>query len=386
VQSIARRLRHELREERVRRDRAAAERRVRELLACEDKAERRRRVTESAEYATWAVVEQLSEASVRAAAADVRLALELAQLACRAAERVEGAEAWLARVRSFPLFHLANAQRVASDLNAADATFARARHLWNSGAGAGPWPLDESRLFDLEASLRRDQGRTSEALELFKRALEVCPTPEAEGRILLNKAATLEQMGDIAGSVEALEQAAPRIDKQKEPRQLWVLRFNQGVALAHLRRFEEVKSRMGELTDFAVELGNRLDLVRVLWLRARAEDGLGREDEAEADLKQVIREFALYSIFYDAALATLELARLYLRQGRAGDTRDLAQQAEPTFRKLRLERKAKEAVDLFCEAAKREIATLELVERAIEALRRARPRMRNDEAGFAMSS
>lgn len=75
----------------------------------------------------------------------------------------------------------------------------------------------------------------------------------------------------------------------------------------------------------------------------------------------------------DAALVTLDLAKLYLAQSRTRETRKLAFEAEAKLRKLGVEREAEEAVLLFWKAAQQEVATLDLVEQAIEALEHARP-------------
>jgi hypothetical protein len=57
----------------------------------------------------------------------------------------------------------------------------------------------------------------------------------------------------------------------------------------------------------------------------------------------------------------------------ARETRELAFEAEARLRKLGVEREAEEAVLLFWKAAQQEVATVALVEQAIEALERAKP-------------
>jgi hypothetical protein len=87
----------------------------------------------------------------------------------------------------------------------------------------------------------------------------------------------------------------------------------------------------------------------------------------------VARQFLACCLAADAALVYLDLAKLYLLQGRARETRELAFEAEAWLRKLGVEREAEEAVLLCWKAAQQEGATLDLVEQAIEALERARP-------------
>jgi hypothetical protein len=128
-----------------------------------------------------------------------------------------------------------------------------------------------------------------------------------------------------------------------------------------------------QVRERAERLDNGLDLVRVKWLEAKVAAGLGWEKEAEAGFQWVKKRFEDHPLPADAALVTLELARLYLRQGRTAETRELAAEAAPVLDHLGVEHQARQAVALFWQAARTEAATLELVERAIDALRRARP-------------
>jgi tetratricopeptide (TPR) repeat protein len=179
------------------------------------------------ECQTWAMCEQACHASERAASRDLKAAA-WARLAQEIAERVRGPEPWRRRVQGYAAAFAANVVRVqGDDLEAADAAFAEAKRLWESGADpAGV--LDPGRLLDLEASLRRDQRRFDEALDLLRQAEAVGHNP---ARALIKQGSTLEVMGDYEAAVEALSRAAPRLDRQADA-QLWYShRFNlQSVA------------------------------------------------------------------------------------------------------------------------------------------------------------
>jgi tetratricopeptide (TPR) repeat protein len=328
---------------------------------------------EAPQVATWALVERLAEESTRAAAADPRRALELAELACWMAPRIEGTREWRGRVEGWALAFYANALRVLGRFKEAKAVFARTWSLWRAGASVGPGPLDESRLYDLEASLRRDSREWPEALALLDNALALCESPEGEARVLLIRAFTLEQKGDALGALEVLDRAEPLVDEEKEPRQVFGVRFNRAVNLLHLGRSNEAQALLADLEERVQRLDNDFDSARLLWLRSRVDARVGDEEAAEGGLLQVRQEFATPGLEFDVALADLELARLYLRQGRNAETRELAAAAWPVFRRLGVEREAAEAIQLFWKAARRERATVEMADRALEALLRARP-------------
>jgi len=266
---------------------------------------------------------------------------------------------------------LANAQRVGNDLPGAEETFARAWKLWRAGAGADPRGLlAEWRLLDREASLHRDRRQFAEALARLDRALAAAPR-EAAGRILMNKAVALEHMGEAEWAIEALREAAPLVDGRREPRILFGLRFNLIVNLCHLGRYEEAETLLPEVQELAVALRKELDLVRVTWLRGKIAAGLGRGEEARQCFEQVRREFTAREMAYDCALVTLELAALYLEQGRTHEVRALAEEMLWIFRAQGVHREAVAAIQVFRDAAREEAATVELARRVVLFLCRA---------------
>src|SRR5436305_6608716 len=169
------------------------------------------------EYQTWYLCERACLASVQAASRDVESAAEWARLAQEIAERVTGPEEFRNRVRGYALGHVANLLRVSGELRPADATFERAKGLWQAGSDPGR-ALDPGRLLDLEASLRIDQRRLDEALALLTEAAAVSRIP---GRVLIQKAVTLEKMDEYERAVETLLQAEPLIERQGDARLLY---------------------------------------------------------------------------------------------------------------------------------------------------------------------
>ena len=258
---------------------------------------------------------------------------------------------------------------MANDHAAAESAFAQAWHLWRSGEDAGLLP--EWRMLSLEASLRRDQRRFPEALDLLTRALQGAgDDPEARGVILLQLESVHHQRG-------ALREAIPSVEALGDRRLLFALRFKTARGLCALDRFADARKLLPGVRELAEELGNELDLVRVTWLSARVAAGLGDWEEATAGLEQVRRDFTARGLSYDAALAALELALLALQAGRTAEVKELGRQMAPIFREKRIPREALAAFTLFHEAAQRESATVELALRAIaevEAARRSAPR------------
>jgi tetratricopeptide (TPR) repeat protein len=347
--------------------------------------ERRDLVALFPEFQSWALAVLVCEASIRAAADKTEVALELADLAMYIAERLPGEEGWRSRVMGYASAHIANARRVSNDFAGADTAFARAWELWRAGAVADSDLVPEWRMLDLEASLRREQHRFSEALELLDRAGNTHRgNPADAGRLLLQKEHVFEQMGDVQSALAVLAEATPVIEMSGDSRLLFALRFNMADNLCQLERYAEAVDLLPQIRELAVGLGNGLDFIRVVWLAARLAAGQGRRGDAIAGLEQVRRDFTVRQLPYDAARSSLDLAVLWLEAGNTAEVRALALAMSWIFKAQGIHREALASLSLFCDAAQRETATAELARRVmaeIERVRRSAPRSKVGQKG-----
>ena len=79
-------------------------------------------------------------------------------------------------------------------------------------------------------------------------------------------------------------------------------------------------------------------------------------------------------IGYDAAMVSLDLALLYLQDGRTGEVRRVAEEMVTIFSAQDIHREATAALLLFQDAARREAVTAEMVREVAGALEAARGR------------
>jgi tetratricopeptide (TPR) repeat protein len=329
-------------------------------------------------WRAWALAVEIGEASVAAAADDAGRALELAELACSIAERVEEEPGFCLRLQGHCLGRRANAWRVANEYDRAEEHFVHAWELWRAGSDADPPLLPEWQMLSLEASLRRDQQRYPEALDLLDRAM-AAPDGDrtAEGRILLKRAQVYEQRGDAQQALAALAEAAPVIEGCGDPRLAFLHRFKTALNLVHREHFAEAAELWPRVVELADAQGNKLERLRVRWVEGRQRAGMGERLEAMAIFVEVQREFTRLRLPYDAALVSLELAVLWLEGGRTAEVRELALEMAWIFKAKGIAREALAALRLFCDAAERDAATLELalrVEADVETARRSAPR------------
>jgi transcriptional regulator with XRE-family HTH domain len=372
LDAIRRELDGALRDEKAER----ARRKAQELwarLKSATRKERRDAVATLPELQDWALAELVCHESEKAAAHKVEIALDLADLALFIAGRVPGEEPWRSRVEGYCWAYVANARRVGNDFAGADTAFARAWKLWEAGVTAYTKVLAEWRLLDLEASLRRAQHRFPEALELLDKAMESNGNnPGTAARILLKKEHVLAQMGDTERALSTLIEAAPYVEAAGDPRLLFALQFNLADNLCRPGHYQQAADRLSQARELAVQQGRDLDLVRVVWLESRVAAGQGQRDVALAGLSQVRQDFTARGLAYDAALASLELAVLYLEEDRMAEVRNLARAMGWIFQAQGVAREALAALTLFFEAAQRETATVELTRRVAAEFERMR--------------
>lgn len=312
--------------------------------------------------APWGLVVALCEASENAAPKNPTRALEVARLAVEMARQVAldvpGSEGFRLRLEGWATAFVANAERVlGQDLPGASRQWIEVWSLWRSGQDPAGL-LSEGYLLDMEASLRRDQGRIDLALKLHEEALLLARNEE-RGIILMNQAVTREENGDAEGSLQSLEKAAELIDSERQPRHRCVLRFNQATSLCVLNRPEEALPLIAEVRSLAERLRNSIDLTKTLWLEAKCLAGLGKREEALIRLEQVRN--ALEVNPFDYALASLDVATLYREERRFSEIKELAGSILKIFKAQNVHREALAAAILFHGAAEDERVSVELV-------------------------
>ncbi len=325
-------------------------------------------VRRAREYQTWAVVEWLCDASIRAASKDAGRAMDLALLAVLLAGDLQVMADWRRCLLGYAAAHLANAYRVAGDLVVADWTLNAAKRLWAAGRDPDQL-LDPGRLFDLEASLRRDQRRFADSLALLEQAAPMTRRPE---HVALKRAFTLEVMGEYEQAIDALLKVAPRVENHPEPRLKTIQRFNLAVSLTHVGRHREAARLLPSIRQLAEDLQDNLDCVRARWLEGRVAAGLGHTEEALEALKEARHDFAARDMHYDVVLSLVETAALRLDLGDYIEVQRLAGELAPIFAQNGVHAEALKALRIFEEAVARQEATAGLARRLLSYLFRAR--------------
>jgi tetratricopeptide (TPR) repeat protein len=345
-------------------ERAQAQALLRELLA-HLPAHQKLLVRNSARFRTRSMAELLLGESHEAGFRDPQLALRMAKLALDVASRLDERSCGTAELfnglQARAWAQVGNALRIGSDFPAADAAFARARALCGAIEGVGL--LDRARVLDLDASLRKDQQRFSQASRLLDRVITIYERlgqSHLLGRALTSKAAVYGEAGQTEAEIVFLRHALELLDPDEDARTFLAARHNLIVALHETGRSREAFALLFSTRPLYLKLGDPMTLARLRWLEGRVALGLERFQQAEAAFREVAEALSSMGRDYEASAAALDLARLLALQGRTAELRRLAEQMLAALSSRDIHREALAALACFWTAAAREQATLTL--------------------------
>lgn len=337
--------------------------------------EQLRAVEADEELHAWGLCQLLLKMGQEAAFTDPAKAVELANLALRVVRHLGAAydTHWVMDLRARCFAHLGNARRVLGELRSAEDAFIKAETCLVRGTRGNAEIRAE--ILDLKSSLRRAQRRLDEALTLVDEALSLYREAGEEhgiGKSLLQKAKILEERGELDGAIALLRQFTVEIDRFREPRLYNCARCNLLSCLVLAERFEEAEAFLPDVRNLFRETAQPLDLLRLRWIEGNIDLGLGRLGPAEAAFREVQQEFLQRRMGYDAALVSLDLARLYAQEGCIEELKGLATELMPAFESRDVHREALVALLMFQKACEEERLTVDLAREIAMYLRRER--------------
>ena len=265
-----------------------------------------------------------------------------------------------------------NAQRALGRLREAEEDLAEARRLLDSPGVTDP--ATPAELYSYLGSLRRDQGRFQEAgdcLERAARIYDLLGDREQAARVLLTLSIVHSRRHELDAAVGAVEQALELLTPDAP---VWLRAYAQFNRAWYFHGRGDIDSAEAELAAQAGLLAAAGDEVvqHVVWLRARIAWSRGDLRSAHRLFTEARAGLLTLGRTLDCGLVALELALVYLVQGRTPRVKKLAFEALRVFAAQKVEREVRAALDLLEAAARRDALTRELFERAIAALERAR--------------
>ncbi|MES1210810.1 MAG: hypothetical protein ABUL63_00620, partial [Acidobacteriota bacterium] len=274
----------------------------------------------------------------------------------------------LADLQARTLAERGNARRVADDLSGAESDLARA--LDRAGRGTES-PALMANLLDLTASLRIDQRRFDEASRLLDWVhfiyLELGDRHEA-GRALISKSNAASYALDLQKAIRLLAMGLQLIDTEREPHLVLTGIHNLAYHLIDDNRVEEARQLMRENRPLYDTHGGRVDRLKARWLEGRIAFLQQDAGEAETAFQEVRAGFEEAEITYDIALVSLELAEIWLAQGRTEEILGLLDNTLSVFRSKGIRREAIAALLLLRESLCQQSVTVDLLRKTVSRL------------------
>jgi hypothetical protein len=321
----------------------------------------------------WARCETLLDRSRALRHSDPEGMVLLASLAVSLSSQLDagtGVPEALADLQARGWAELGNARRIANDPNGAEADLAQALRLASQGTGS---PLLLAQLMDYTASVYTAQRRFDESFRLLDWVYAInhgLGETHAAGRALISKGIVAGYALASEESVRLLAQGLALIDAHRDPK-LALAAVHSLISFlveaGHLSLADRLLLESRPLYNAHAE---RLDVLKVLWLEGRIASGLGDEETAEMAYREVRAGYESVELPYDAALASLDLAAIWLQRGRTSEVKDLVDETVAIFRARNIRREAIAALLMLREALQKEQATVALLRTVASELQR----------------
>jgi tetratricopeptide (TPR) repeat protein len=318
------------------------------------------------EFWTVGLVEELLERSRGLRHENVASTVQYAQLARLAAENLDpgryGGER-VADTRARAWAELGNAYRIADDLKQADQALAEAQALAETGSGD---PLLAASIADLTASLRCHQRSFADAFRLLDTAYNLYidhGDRHRGGRALISKGIYTGYSGQPEAALRLLSDGLRLIDHGREPALVAQALHATLRAYVDLGDHGFARVFVGKLRWLYVEHGGTMDFLKLSWLEGQIAAGLGDLSRAESAFVEVRAGMAEAGLAFKAALAGLDLAAVWFRQGKIGRIPPLVDEMLEAFQARGIDREAFAAVLLLRDAHRQQSLSLGLIQR-----------------------
>lgn len=321
----------------------------------------------------WCRVEALLRLSFEERYRDPQKMVMLAFIAKVLAERLDAKEhgaALIADLQARAWTELGNAYRVNERLEDADEALDQALGRVQDGTGD---PLLLARVADVRASLRSDQRRLGEALDLLETVHGLylgTGDLHLAGRALISRGISTHYDGNPREAVRLLREGLDLIEADRDPQMVAIGLQSLIHALTDCGEHREAaRLLLGSDLQRTFE-ADPLNLLKLRGVEGKVLAGLGKLPRAERIFEEVHEGFLERGRGYDAALVGLELAAVWLRQGRMANVREIVEETLETLQELGVQTEAVKAVVFLRVACRRQEASAGLVYRVRDFLAR----------------
>jgi hypothetical protein len=321
----------------------------------------------------WKRCEQFLERCRALRQSDPEGMVMLASLAVALSERIEPKGVTLAEIADLQAkvrAELGNARRITGDLPGAEGDLGHALHRADQGTGNGALL---THLMDLTASLFVDQRRFSEAFELLdcvEKMHRATGDLHAAGRALVSRGTAAGHALALEEAIRLLGEGLRLLDPRRDPKLVLMAIHNLLMFLPIVGRSSEAAHLLARSRALYAAYADRVDWLKARWLEGRIAAEQGDDATAETAYSEVRAGFSEAELPYDAALVSLDLAAVWLRNGRHREITGMIDETVAIFRARNIRREAIGALLMLREACERQGATAALLRTVTSELQR----------------
>lgn len=278
-----------------------------------------------------------------------------------------------AELYAFAVALQGNARRAQGALVPADELLQTSRFLLDLSGGRSI--MIRAELDRFQGSLRWAQRRFTDAEGLLLRAIAAYESQNSDveaASVRLNLGLVYAETGAFDRAIESAQQAGEVLSEHGKTKLLLMARHN--LASGFLETGDSNRSRavFTESAPLYDQFPDPWTQLRRLWLEAKLSKAEGNIEAAEDAFRAVREGFQKEGVGYDAAMAALDLAYLYLEQGRTLELKSLAEEIVEVFEAQDVHREAVAALMLFQEAVRAERASVRFLGELSRFLEQAR--------------
>ena len=322
---------------------------------------------------SWAACEVLLEESFSLRYDEPQAMVYLAELAVAAASLLGassiGAEN-LADLRARAWAELGNAYRVAEVLDRSERAFEHASEQQQQGTGA---PLLHARICELAAETCGARRAFGEAFRLLDAAFKIYEgegDPHLAGRALIEKGLYAGYDNDPEEAIRLISQGLKMTEHGRDPKLVFIALHNLIWFKIDLGQFRDARMCILDCQPLYLAEAGRLDRIKLRWAEGRIAAGLGELEKAERALLQARESMEEADLPFKAAMVGLDLAAVWLRQGKRQEVYSLISDLVAAFRRVGVEREALAALLMLREAMETDALSMGMLKTVADALKR----------------
>lgn len=262
------------------------------------------------------------------------------------------------------------ARTLAGDLRGASQAFTTADRFLELG---GDDPSARADLALFRSTHLRSQGKFEDAMAVLDQAEADYQEAGVDMTVtlLVSRATTRYEEGEPEKSIELLEEALDVVDQETDGYLRLSLYHNLVTCYAETGRYSQALQLLPTARKLSAQHGRGYNRVRLRWLEGLILRGRGQFDQAESALLEARESFIRFETPLMACLVSLDLAALFMRQGRWKELSRLSASLVPMFSALDAHREVIVSLKMLQKAIEEQNLSLVVIEQARRAIQQS---------------